>query len=90
MSELSFLGVCYFSEDRGERRDSAAPPMLDAAIPVLAVTEIASGFFACFLRRAEIIARSSNDFPVPAIYVRQQCRATNSRRVSLATTHIYN
>ena len=39
--------------------------MFDAAIPVLAVTETTAGFFACFFLRAAIIARSSNDFPVP-------------------------
>lgn len=41
------------------------PPMFDAAIPVLAVTEMTSGFLECFLRSAEIIALSSRDFPVP-------------------------
>ena len=41
------------------------PPMFEAAIPVLAVTETTSGFFMCFFLRVAMIARSSNDFPVP-------------------------
>lgn len=41
------------------------PPMLDAAMPVLAVTETCSGFFACFLRNPAMIARRSSDLPVP-------------------------
>ena len=42
------------------------PPMFEAAIPVLAVTETTPGFFTCFFLRAAMIARSSNDFPVPS------------------------
>ncbi|KAI0305108.1 hypothetical protein B0F90DRAFT_1701361 [Multifurca ochricompacta] len=41
------------------------PPILEAAIPVLAVTETISGFFACFLLSAVMIAFNSRDFPVP-------------------------
>jgi len=41
------------------------PPMLDAAIPVLAVTDTTSGFLAYFLRRAVMIALKSKDLPVP-------------------------
>lgn len=40
--------------------------MFDAAMPVLAVTEIASGSFAYFFRSAEIIALSNSDLPVPS------------------------
>jgi len=39
--------------------------MLDAAIPVLAVTDTTSGFLAYFLRRAVMIAFNSRDLPVP-------------------------
>ncbi len=42
------------------------PPMLEAAIPVLAVTETTSALFACFFLRAVIMALRSKDFPVPA------------------------
>ena len=45
--------------------------MFEAAIPVLAVTETTAGFFACFFLRAAMIARSSNDFPVPSQHKRQ-------------------
>ena len=50
----------------GRRRLKNAPPMFEAAIPVLAVTETTAGFFACFFLRAAMIARSSSDFPVPS------------------------
>ena len=52
------------------------PPIFEAAIPVLAVTETTAGFFACFFFRAAMIARSNNDFPVPG-----QCKRKNSERV---------
>ena len=39
--------------------------MLEAAIPVLAVTDTTSGFFACLLLSAAMIAFKSKDFPVP-------------------------
>ena len=42
------------------------PPMLDAAIPVLAVIEITAWFLEYFFLKADIIARSSNDFPEPS------------------------
>lgn len=41
------------------------PPMFEAAMPVLAVTETAPFFFACFFRSAVIMARRRRDFPVP-------------------------
>jgi len=41
------------------------PPMFEAAIPVLAVTEMTPGFFTCFFLRVAMIVWSSNDFPVP-------------------------
>src|SRR5258708_27334791 len=40
--------------------------MLEAAMPVLAVTETNPGLDACFFLSAIIMARRSNDFPVPA------------------------
>lgn len=49
----------------GEVREKNAPPMFEAAIPVLAVTEITAGSFTCFLLSEEIMALSSSDFPVP-------------------------
>src|SRR6267154_594370 len=39
--------------------------MLEAAMPVLAVTETTSGLRACFFLRAMIMALRSKDFPVP-------------------------
>ncbi len=39
--------------------------MFKATIPVLAVTEMTLGLFACFFLSTEIIAFKSNDFPVP-------------------------
>ena len=41
------------------------PPIFEAAIPVLAVTETTPGFFICFFLSAAMIARRSSDFPVP-------------------------
>lgn len=41
------------------------PPMLDAAIPVEAVTATTCGVFACLRCSAEMIARSRCDLPVP-------------------------
>ena len=40
--------------------------MFEAAIPVLAVTDMAAGFFMCFFLRAVMIAQNSSDFPVPS------------------------
>lgn len=48
-----------------EKKRGSVPPILEAAIPVDAVIEMTSGVLACFLWRAEIIARSRSDFPVP-------------------------
>lgn len=45
--------------------EKSLPPMLEAAIPVLAVTETTAGCFACFSLKAAMMARSSSDFPVP-------------------------
>jgi uncharacterized protein YbjT (DUF2867 family) len=39
--------------------------MLEAAMPVLAVTETASGLDACFFLSAIMMAFKSKDFPVP-------------------------
>jgi hypothetical protein len=39
--------------------------MLEAAIPVLAVTETTSGLDACFFLSAVMMALKSKDFPVP-------------------------
>jgi hypothetical protein len=39
--------------------------MFEAAIPVLAVTEITAGSLACFFLKAEIMALSNRDFPLP-------------------------
>jgi len=39
--------------------------MFAAAIPVLAVTETASGWLSYFFSKAAMIARSSSDFPHP-------------------------
>ena len=39
--------------------------MLDAAMPVLAVTETTETFLEYFFRRAEIMARNNSDLPVP-------------------------
>lgn len=41
------------------------PPMLQAAIPVDAVTAMASGLFTCFFFRPAMISRSRTDLPVP-------------------------
>lgn len=41
------------------------PPMLQAAIPVEAVTATASGFLAYLFRKLWIISRSRTDLPVP-------------------------
>ena len=48
-----------------EFREEGVPPIFEAAIPVLAVTETTAGFFTCFFLRAAMIARSRSDFPVP-------------------------
>lgn len=45
---------------------SVTPPMLQAAIPVDAVTATASFVLAYFFLRATMISRSKTDFPVPA------------------------
>ena len=39
--------------------------MLDAAIPVLAVTEITAWFFEYFFFKPDMMARNSSDFPEP-------------------------
>jgi hypothetical protein len=52
-------------EFRPMLRDINVPPIFEAAIPVLAVTETTAGFFVCFFLREAIIARSKSDFPVP-------------------------
>ena len=44
------------------------PPMLQAAIPVEAVTATASADAAYFLRRLFMISRRRTDFPVPIKY----------------------
>ncbi len=44
-----------------------SPPMFDAAMPVLAVTETTDVFLEYFLRRAAMIARSNKDLPEPVI-----------------------
>ena len=41
------------------------PPIFDAAIPVLAVTDTASFCPVRLFRKADMIARRSKDFPVP-------------------------
>lgn len=41
------------------------PPMLQAAIPVEAVTQTASGRERCLILRFAIISRSRTDLPVP-------------------------
>lgn len=46
------------------------PPMLQAAIPVEAVTATASGFLAYLFRKPWIISRSRTDLPVPALPVK--------------------
>ena len=46
--------------------------MFDAAIPVLAVTEITEVFFEYFLCSAEMIARSNRDLPVPSRSMHQE------------------
>ena len=51
------------------------PPMFDAAIPVLAVTEITEVFFEYFLRRAEMIEQSNSDLPVPPRIMHQEYEA---------------
>ena len=55
------------------------PPMFEAAIPVLAVTETTAGFFACFFLRDAIIARSSSDFPVPGQQTNTRLVTTNAK-----------
>lgn len=42
------------------------PPILQAAIPVEAVTAIASPLPECFRLSAEMISRNKTDFPVPS------------------------
>lgn len=42
-----------------------SPPMLDAAMPVLAMTATKSGLLACLRLNADMIALKSNDLPVP-------------------------
>ena len=56
--------------------------MLDAAIPVLAVTEITAWFFEYFFLRLEMMARNSNDLPEPSSQSLQRNRMT-TRVVSL-------
>ena len=51
------------------------PPMFDAAIPVLAVTEITEVLFEYFLRRAEMIEQSNSDLPVPSRIMHQEYEA---------------
>ena len=51
------------------------PPMFDAAIPVLAVTEITEVFFEYFLRRAEMIEQSNRDLPAPSRIMHQEYEA---------------
>lgn len=50
------------------------PPMFEAAIPVLAVTDTAVDCFAYFFLRATMMAWSSSDFPVPG-----RCESTGVR-----------
>ena len=64
-----------------------------AAIPVLAVTDTASGLPAYFLRRAAMIARSKRDLPVPAIkcmsILKRKCHQSSiCRRID--KTRAYN
>lgn len=55
------------------------PPMLEAAIPVLAVTATASALLVYFLRRAAMIVRKSNDLPVPATKEKKYISGFNER-----------
>jgi hypothetical protein len=50
------------------------PPILQAAIPVDAVTATASGLFACFFLSPAMISLSKTDLPVPMsqLYCRTQ------------------
>ena len=50
------------------------PPILHAAIPVLAVTATASGFPAYFFFNARMISLKRTDFPVPADPVKKTLR----------------
>ena len=67
MREVSFLAVRSVIKNGIGRsmRGQRVPPTLEAAMPVLAVTEMASRCWENFLRKAATIARSNNDFPVP-------------------------
>lgn len=47
------------------------PPMLQAAIPVEAVTATASGRLTCLLRRSLMICLRRTDLPVPALPVKK-------------------
>jgi hypothetical protein len=63
--ECSVMPATAYQKLAPDSNWQSAPPMLEAAIPVLAVTETISGFFACFFLSAAMIAFKSNDFPVP-------------------------
>ena len=67
-TNADYVGASSFNKKKKEETGDR-PPMLDAAIPVLAVMDTASGLPPCFLRRAAIIARSRRDLPVPATVI---------------------
>jgi hypothetical protein len=56
------------------------PPMLQAAMPVEAVTATASGLAMYFLRRDLMISRKRTDLPVPVSQHTATLRSTIERR----------
>ena len=52
-----------------EKECIVMPPILQAAIPVEAVTATASGHFVCSLRLLQIISRNKTDLPLPDLHI---------------------
>ena len=64
IDEVINVRKCFRCRVSAGRREGNVPPIFEAAIPVLAVTETTPGFL-CFFLRVAMMARSSSDFPVP-------------------------